>query len=378
MQADEIARHRKFLTAGVWILATIGIGFALYQGRDILGPFALAALIWLVLEGLARELHRRIKGLPLWAGHLVAIAAVVLGAALSFGIIRDAVQRFVNSSASYETSINDSIANVYAMLHLSGPPQIATLLKSNTMMPFVQPAIEAAQSTLGTSVLVMIYIGFLYFAGSHWTTKMVSIFPIREDRKRALHVIADIRRAMEQYLWVQTVLSLITSVLTYFTLLAMGLQNALFWSFVIFFLNYIPTLGSIVAAALPTLFALVQDPHSWPAWMPHGSVPCALVVFLGVSIWQFGIGNFVSPRMTGNSLNIAPLTVLLSLAVWGGIWGGIGVFLSAPLTVLVMIILAEIPGARWIAVLVSEDGNPGGAIRVAAHKNTHTEAPQQA
>jgi predicted PurR-regulated permease PerM len=112
--------------------------------------------------------------------------------------------------------------------------------------------------------------------------------------------------------------------------------------------------------------------------MPHGAIACALVVFLGVSVWQFGIGNFVSPRMTGNSLNIAPLTVLLSLAVWGGIWGGIGVFLSAPLTVLVMIILAEIPGARWIAVLISEDGNPGGAIRSAAHKAHATDAPQQA
>jgi predicted PurR-regulated permease PerM len=378
MQADEIARHRKFLTAGVWIIATIGIGYALNQGKDIFGPFALAALIWLVLEGLARELHRRIQGLPLWAGHLIAISGVVIGVALAFGIIRDAVQRFMESSGGYEASLNDSIVNVYAMLGLSEPPKVAALLKSNAVLPFVQPAIEAAQSTAGTLALVMIYIGFLYFAGSAWTTKMVNIFPIREDRKRALHVIADIRRAMERYLWVQTVLSLITSVLTYFTLLAMGLQNALFWSFVIFFLNYIPTLGSIVAAALPTLFALVQDPHTWPPWMPHGAIACALVVFLGVSVWQFGIGNFVSPRMTGNSLNIAPLTVLLSLAVWGGIWGGIGVFLSAPLTVLVMIILAEIPGARWIAVLISEDGNPGGAIRLAAHKAQGIDAPQQA
>jgi AI-2 transport protein TqsA len=341
--------------------------------KDILGPFALAVLIWLVLEGLARELSRRIKGLPLWAGHAIAIGIVVIGIAMAFGIVRDAVQRFMGSSASYETSLNEAIVNVYTLLRLGDPPRVAALLNSSAVLPFVQPAIGAAQNTLGTLALVLIYVGFLYFAGSGWATKMVSIFPVREDRKRALHVIADIRRAMEQYLWVQTVLSLITSVLTYFTLLAMGLENALFWSFVIFFLNYIPTLGSIVAAALPTLFALVQQHGSWPAWMPHESIYCALVVFLGVSVWQFAIGNFVSPRMTGNSLNIAPLTVLLSLAVWGGIWGGIGVFLSAPLTVLVMIVLAEIPGARWIAVLLSADGNPGGAIRQAAHKQNVTD-----
>jgi predicted PurR-regulated permease PerM len=378
MHADEVARHRRFLSAGVWIIATIAIGFALNQGKDIFGPFALAALIWLVLEGLARALQNRIRGLPLWAGHAAAIGGVLIGVGLAFGIIRDAVQRFMAASGGYETRLNDSIASVYAMLDLSDPPKVAALMKSSAVLPFVQPALETAQSTAGTLALVMIYIGFLYFAGSSWTTKMVNIFPIREDRKRALHVIGDIRHAMEQYLWVQTVLSLITCVLTYFTLLGMGLENALFWSFVIFFLNYIPTLGSIVAAALPTLFALVQDTHAWPPWMPHGAIACAIVVFLGVSVWQFVIGNFISARMTGNSLNIAPLTVLLSLAVWGGIWGGIGVFLSAPLTVLVMIILAEIPGGRWIAVLISDDGNPGGAIRSAAHRSPGADRPQKA
>lgn len=366
MQSDEVARHRKFLTAGVWIIATIGIGFTLSQAKDILGPFALAVLIWLVLEGLARDLAKRIKGLPLWVGHAIAIAVVLGSIALAFGIVRDAVQRFMEASGTYEASLNDAIANVYAMLRLSAPPKIATLLSSSSLWPYAQPVIGVAGDTASTLVLVLIYVGFLYFAGRGWPAKMVNIFPVREDRKRALAVIADIRRAMEQYLWVQTVLSLITSVLTYFTLLAMGLQNALFWSFVIFFLNYIPTLGSVIAAVLPTMFALVQDPHTWPQWMPHAPISAALIVFLGVSLWQFGIGNFVSPRMTGASLNISPLTVLLSLAVWGGIWGGVGVFLSAPLTVLVMIILAEIPGARWIAVLISEDGDPGGRVTTTA------------
>jgi AI-2 transport protein TqsA len=84
-----------------------------------------------------------------------------------------------------------------------------------------------------------------------------------------------------------------------------------------------------------------------------------VIVFLSVSVWQFMIGNFLGPRMTSNSLNLSALVVLLSLAVWGALWGLPGMFLSAPLTVLIMIVLAQIPGARWIAVLMSADGNPG-------------------
>jgi predicted PurR-regulated permease PerM len=105
------------------------------------------------------------------------------------------------------------------------------------------------------------------------------------------------------------------------------------------------------------LFAFVQD--DWPAYMPQDEFWCAVAVFFGVSTWQFMIGNFVGPRMMANRLNLSALVVLLSLAVWGALWGLPGMFLSAPLTVLIMIVLAQIPGARWIAVLMSSDGNPG-------------------
>jgi predicted PurR-regulated permease PerM len=359
MEPQDTDRHHNYLTTGVWVIATVCIGWALHEGSEILGPFALAVLIWLVMEGLAREISRRIKAAPKWVGHLFAIAIVVVSFVMAIGILRGAVEKFAANSDGYGERINQTIVDVYALLGLQDPPELSSLIYSNAILPFVQPALTTVQGMASGLTLVLIYVGFLYFAGHAWPTKMRNIFERREDRKKALQVFADIRRAMEQYLWVQTLLSLITSTLTYFTLLAAGLDNALFWAFVIFFLNYIPTLGSIIASLLPTIFALVQI--DWPGWMPAEPMWCALIVFLGVSVWQFGIGNFVSPRMTGNRLNISSLTVLLSLAVWGGLWGPAGVFLSAPLTVLIMIVLAEIPGARWIAVLLSEDGNPGGA-----------------
>jgi predicted PurR-regulated permease PerM len=155
---------------------------------------------------------------------------------------------------------------------------------------------------------------------------------------------------MAQYLWVSTVLSAITTVLTFFTLLAVGLENALFWSFLIFFLNYIPTIGSIVAVILPTAFALVQ-----PGMHGFG----VALVALGVGFWQFAIGNLVAPRMMGESLNLSSLVVLISLTFWNQIWGLTGAFLAAPLMVMIMLTLAQFPNTRWVAILLSEDGEPG-------------------
>jgi predicted PurR-regulated permease PerM len=81
-------------------------------------------------------------------------------------------------------------------------------------------------------------------------------------------------------------------------------------------------------------------------------------VFAGVGVWQFVIGNFIQPRMTGDSLNLSAVVVLLALAIWGSIWGIAGAFLAAPMTVMLMIVLAQFPTTRWIAILLSEDGKP--------------------
>ena len=81
-------------------------------------------------------------------------------------------------------------------------------------------------------------------------------------------------------------------------------------------------------------------------------------MFFGVSIWQFLIGNFIQPRMTSDSLNLSAVVMLLALSVWSAIWGLTGAFLAAPLTVMLMIVLAQFHDTRWIAILLSADGKP--------------------
>ena len=379
------------MTVGVWIIATVAIGMILAQGANILAPFAMAIFIWLVMEGFARAIRKPFPNVPDWLAHLFAITVVVLSIILFIGIVRGAIVEFAGKSRLYEDHINGMIKQVYSMLRLTDapppavdpgavpapipgevaptpagevgavmatqPPTLSELFYSDASLSFAQTAANSVSGLVGDIVLILIYVAFLYVTANTFSRKLDRIFRRPLDRERARIIGAEIRRTMEQYLWVQTALSIITTVLTYITMLVIGLDNALFWAFVIFVLNYLPTVGSIIASVLPALFAIVQP--AWPGYMPDDPLLCALIVFLGISVWQFAIGNFISPRMTSNSLNLSALVVLLSLAVWGALWGPAGMFLSAPLTVLVMIVLAQIPGARWIAVLMSADGNPG-------------------
>jgi AI-2 transport protein TqsA len=403
------ANTRTWMTAGVWVIATVAIGMVLNLGARILAPFAMAIFVWLVMEGFARAIRKPFPNLPNWLSYLFAVSVVVLSIVIFIGVIRGAVEEFVGRSSEYERHINDIIKQVYTQLNLLAPPEAADpalaassqaapgisspLTPGDAATPLPDPPAQAVQPTtpdvmaaqpptvaqllssnatslaqlagntvsglVGDMVLVFIYVAFLIVSAGSFSNQLDQIFARPADRQRARRIGQQIRHTMEQYLWVQTALSIIATSLTYVTLLIVGLDNALFWAFVIFVLNYIPTVGSIIATILPSLFAIVQPLNAWPEWMPDDSLLCGVIVFAGVSVWQFLIGNFVAPRMQANSLNLSPIVVLLGLAVWGALLGPAGMFLSAPLTVMVMIILAQVSGARWIAVLLSSNGNPG-------------------
>ena len=177
---------------------------------------------------------------------------------------------------------------------------------------------------------------------------MVSLAPTRAGRHGAVETFQRIRDGVEQYLWVQTVTGLMISAASWLVMMAVGLDNAVFWAFLIFIATYIPIIGGAIGILAPPLFALLQFPGYWQA--------TTLLVLLQ-SI-QFLVGNLVLPRMQGDSLNIAPVVLLLSLAFWGVIWGVPGMFLSTPLTVIVMVVCAQFDGARWVAVLLSANGDP--------------------
>lgn len=337
------------LRGALWIIATGVIAGALYFLRQPLTQFAIALILWFVIDGLSATLDKRIPFMPRWLALPIALVLVLgLMAAIGWVVVAN-ISGMGASFSGYETRLNDVIAQTYAALGIGGAaPTFADLIAR------LDPASVASQVGAGLRnlasdiVFVLIYLGFLFPASRLMSDKLDRIFGGEDRREAARKVIQRIRVSMEQYLWVQTVISLIITALTYATLTIIGLDNALFWSFVIFFLNYIPTIGSLAAVVVATAVALVQ----------FSSLTPVAAVAVGVGAWQFLIGNFVQPRMTGDSLNLSAVVVLLALAVWGAIWGIAGAFLAAPLTVMLMIVLAQFQSTRWIAILLSADGKP--------------------
>jgi AI-2 transport protein TqsA len=333
----------------LWIIAAGVIAAGLYFLREPLTQFALALLLWLAIDGLAETLDKRLHFLPRLAALPVALVIVLGLVALTGFVIVSNISSMTDDFTRYETRLNNVIAEIYMQLGIAG--QIPTFydLIARLNPEEVARQVGASLRNLASDIMfILLYLGFMFPAAGIMTKKLNFIFGVGPKREQARDVFRRIRVSMEQYLWVQTVISLIITGLTYVTLLIAGMENALFWSFVVFFLNYVPTIGSVVAVVVITGVALVQ----------FTSLPHILGIFIAISAWQFLIGNFVQPRMTGDSLNLAAVVVLLALAIWGAMWGIAGAFLAAPLTVMLMIVLAQFPTTRWIAILLSADGKP--------------------
>ena len=340
--------------AAIWailILATGAVIAGLFFFREILTQVALALVLWLAIEAMAVHIRRVAPPkFPDWAATALAVTGILgVTGFVGYEVVHN-ISAMAEQAPAYETRINTIIADFYKAMKLGDQaPTTDTLIADVDITTVLTLLANSLQSVAGNTVFILIYLGFIFPTAARIHKKLDRIFPDDDDRSHARDVLTAIRRSMAQYLWVQTVLSAITTILTYFTLLALGLDNAIFWSFLIFFLNYIPTIGSIAAVILPTAFALVQ----------YDTLTPVILVAVGIGVWQFAIGNLIAPRMMGESLNLSSLVVLIALAFWGQIWGIVGAFLAAPLMVMIMLTLAQFPNTRWVAILLSEDGEPG-------------------
>ncbi|RZJ41903.1 MAG: AI-2E family transporter, partial [Brevundimonas sp.] len=323
------------------LIATVAGGYALYWLRDILTPLAMAIFLLIMIDGIKRWVSERTPLTERWAG-IAALALVGIGFFASIYIIVNGAAGFFSEASGVSRNIGPRLDQIIldgaALLRLENPPTAGELIASIDIRSYLAQLAFQAQGIASGAFFVLVYLGFLLASQIGFRRKIVGMFPSRDSRNEALEVFQRVRGGVEGYLWVQTVTGAMICVAAWILMRAVGLQNAEFWTFVIFIVGFIPVLGGAVAGLAPPLFALVQFPTYWPA----------LILLIGLQTILFIVGNMIQPRMQGDNQNIDPVVVLLSLALWGKMWGVVGMFLSTPLAVMAMAILAEFKGSQWM------------------------------
>jgi predicted PurR-regulated permease PerM len=280
--------------------------------------------------------------IALGGAFLVMIALILL----VVNMVAENAAELATQVEVYQQNINAKLQGLIATVAPNSDFSLDKLNDLFNLQKLVGWTTSVISSVTSTLMLIIIYLLFLFAEQSVFDRKFAALFSSPERLSKAQAVRSEVMKKIRIYLSVKTFVSVLTGVLSAMLLALIGVDYAVFWGFIIFLLNYIPTIGSMLGVVFPAVLSLVQFDTSWQFF--------AVVILLGGL--QFAVGNILEPRLMGSSLNLSGLVIMLALAIWGAIWGITGMILSVPIMVVILIICAQFPASRPIAVLLSSKG----------------------
>ena len=329
------------MTRALIITACLIVLFAgIKAAATLIVPFLLAVFLGIILA--PPFAYMKHKGIHDAVALTVMFAALAVLCILAITILRASLDQFAAALPGYEAGLRAQLDALWRWLASVGisPPEefVAENLDPNIAMRYAGTVARALSSILGQAILIFIVVAFMLVEASGLHLKIRAIPGISEKGIEALYRnFQDVRR----YVTLKSVMSLLTGALVVGWLWILEIDNALFMGLLAFFLNFVPTIGSIVAAVPGVILAFIL--------LGPGM---ALVTAAGYIVINVGVSNVIEPRYLGQGLGISPLAVILSLIFWGWLLGPIGMLLSVPLTMAVKAGLETSEATRPVAVLL--------------------------
>ncbi len=329
--------------------------FFLWIGRSILIPLLIAAFLWYLMNAISdyyRKIfpykHPNTKREKAWSiiyNWISYIATLITVGGVIYLFVTQIKPMFSELVAALP-AIQEKLVNLGAYLSQS----IGVKFDANMLPNITKIATNIGSSLAGIATsmgMILVYMVFMFIEQSTFNKKFSALFPNKRQSKKSRFILDSIDTNMKKYLFIKTTISAITGIASFIWLQLIGVEFAGIWAFIVFITSYIPTIGAIVACTLPILYSLVSAP----------TLQQPILTAVGLIGLQIIFGNLLEPKLTGKTLNISTLAILINLVFWGMIWGIAGMFFSVPMLVAIYIICAQFDSTRWVAVLLSADGN---------------------
>jgi predicted PurR-regulated permease PerM len=351
--AEEQRRDKgaRFLLIAASLVIVIA---GMKAASSLLLPFLVSIFLAMITLPLLNWLQSKNISAPVAVLVTVFVAVSVLVGIVY--VVGGSIQDFTQQAPKYKERLQIIFSSTIEWVQARGiniaPQFTERLVDPAQAVDMITGGMRAVAAVLSNVVLVFLTIIFILFEAAGFPDKLRAAFGRRESSER----FAKVRYEIQRYLGMKSLVSLATGILIGAAMAIIGVDFPLLWGGLAFLLNYIPTLGSIIAAVPPTLLAVIQ--------LGPGHALAVALVFAAVNIT---LGNLVEPYLMGRRLGLSTLVVFLSLVFWGWVWGPIGMLLSVPLTMILKIMLENTEDLRWAAVLLSSGARPA-PVKVEAKK----------
>jgi predicted PurR-regulated permease PerM len=342
---------RTFRFAGLTVGLAVVVACLILAQRMLI-PLAVAVVVWFSINAIAEFLGkipsmgpRMSISLRKWVASFLILGFLWL----TIEIIQRSVFDMLMLAPAYQMRLMELSSKLIQWIGPSRLPMLVDFIQGVDLTPFFSNLGSFISGFAGDFFLVVLYTVFLLVEQGTFSAKWKATFQTEEALQASTRTLDHISKSVREFVIVKTSTNLSVAVLSAIAMAVVGQDFALFWAFLIFLFNFIPTFGSFAAVGLPFLFAMLQ----FEGW----TEPVAVLV--GIATSHALIGYLVEPRLLGKRLNMSPLVILISLSVWGMIWGIIGMILAVPIMVTLMIVLAAIPYTRPVAVWLSSEGKVG-------------------
>ena len=332
----------------------IMVGWLLSVGRGVILPVVASLILAYIVLGLA-EAVGRLPGIgphvPAPVRHLSAILVIVSALLALMSVILSNFGQVLEHAPDYQERLLATIQSIAIRIGVETEPTWETLRRDVLGRINIQQLVGVTVASLGSIVvtffIVLIYAGFLLMETGSFARKIGRLSDDPDEVAHVRMVIGDINSRIGTYLVMKTGINVALGLLSYAVLRVAGIEFAGFWALLIGLFNYIPYVGGFIGVGFPVVVALMQYGDLWQV----------ALLTLALAAAQVLMGNFIEPWLMGNSLNLSPFVILVSLVIWSSIWGLAGAILAVPVTAILVIVLSEFNVTRPVAVMLSKDGN---------------------
>ena len=370
MDKKESSGYTQKIFYLILFLAVVLAGFLLKTMSSVIIPVVLSFILSLVFLPIIKKVNLK-TGIPWVVSSLIIIVFFFVALLGITSLLIGSLTNIISEYPKYETrfmSIYQLIADRLDFEIDSTKSLFQNLWTSLKVREYTQKAALTLSSGVVSfsKTLFLISIMSAFILIEMRLTKRKIHYAFKNNREKVSRISHQIVNQTVRYISIKFFISLATGIICFITTWLLGLDFPIVWGFLAFIMNFIPIFGSVISVGATTLFSLIQFYPNWGK---------TLFVLLFLTLVNMVLGNIIEPRIEGKNLGISPVAILISLSIWGYIWGFTGMLLAVPLTVIIKIICENLNYMNGIAIFLGNDPRQNNAVDKTSGEPLPAETP---